>query len=852
MTKEEASNKYLEYLEGHIGNVKEAFNLFCTLDIPFIKENEKELAHIMEEHDLSKYDEPEWTAYIHHFYPTCNEDSLKTEEFEQACRHHIQNNPHHWDYWVIDGKLMDDIDEHEYKLYCVERCADWAAMGIQNNNSPLEWYLANKENIIMPDYGYELCEEILKAIPKDYDLSFHGTRNDGKPERDMIKENLDLTKTTYTEEQRQNVIAKTKENMSNHRYAKYIDFVSLDILDDIKDYDREIRPNQSQESFEELFNAILANGITEPGFIVYNPNNGHLKLGEGNHRLLICKILKLDSMPVWCSRSNYMEDGVKYVNPENITPYCLGALGENIYADPMNPKYLGEPFGPNFDGNTYLETLNEDIGLNREYIKKLGKRAKRSKTSNTAEINTSMTNHDRQLDEYGNSGYVGQSKSVRAYEAEDNDKYTATECDKLLGVKPGATKACLVPSEWHHTGSYYKETDYYDIRLLLAIKDNDEEVISEYDEDEIKKAKESLEELKSWRKPELTSKTYKADVEWLTWSGTRKHPKATKHSVKNTDVEERGSYYYFNDEYGIPTKKMIGSNGTYVHKLDESTLNEAKASQLRNKTKMEDPARVKKSRNVKTTYIGMSKFGVLNFKTTSESRSGYHYQTIEFQSLKPFEDIIKKNGEIMPMDVKNIIDSQDINVYCSDESFTYWAWYHQAYQNDYAYIDDAIPDLNKRLQAPKVNNVRLAGALCKHLYSVLDYIMKPFVLLAISEDMNNFLNKKQDKYSKQTVATQNWYDAVKQWTSDDAQEYLGLTREQIIMDLSKTIKVDPEVNLDDFVDDLVKDAIAKNKKKIDPKLERDIVDRVIDELNLDDEYNKLKPEEVEDSEENIE
>ena len=715
MTNNEANEKYLEYLEGHIGNVKEAFDILCKLDIPFIKENKNELLSIVSSHDESKYEEPEWSAYLHHFYPTCDEDSLKTEEFEEACRCHIQNNPHHWDYWVEDGKLIDDIDEHEYKLYTVERLCDHMAMSIQNNNKPADWYYANKEHIIMPDYGYEFYEDMLAKIPEDYDLSFHGTRNDGEPERDMIKENLDLTKTTYTEEQRQNVIAKTKENMSNHRYAKYIDFVSLDILDDIKEYDREVKPGQSQESFEELFNAILVNGITEPGFIDYNPNNGHLKLAEGNHRLLVCKILKLDSMPVWCSRSNYMEDGIEYVNPENITPYCVGALDENIYADPMNPKYLGEPFGPNFDGNTYLETLTEDVGLNKDYIKTLGKRAK-----------------------------VGNNNSAVSISFKDAIK------DEYIGGD----------------GAY-----------MIELNDG-------------------------WRDP--------AGNNYIWAKNKREAHQILKSCTK-----------------------------------DKDSLNEAKASQLRNKTKSEDPARVKKSKNVKTTYIGMSKFGILNFKTTSESRNGYHYQTVEFQSLKPFEELIKKNGKIIPTDVEKAFNEQDINVYCSDESFTYWAWYHQAYQNDYAYIDDAIPDLGKRLQAPKVNNVRLAGALCKHLYSVLEYITRPFVLLAISDDMNNFLNQKSHKYAKQTVATQNWYDAVKQWTSEDALEYLGLTKEQIIMDLSKTLKVNPTINLDDFVDDLVKDATLKRKDDIDPKLERDIANKVIDELDLEAEYENLKPEEVE-------
>ena len=186
------------------------------------------------------------------------------------------------------------------------------------------------------------------------------------------------------------------------------------------------------------------------------------------------------------------------------------------------------------------------------------------------------------------------------------------------------------------------------------------------------------------------------------------------------------------------------------------------------------------------------------------------------------------------------------------ESWSYWAWYHQAYQNDYAYIDDNIPDLDKRLQAPKVNNVRLQGALCKHLYSVLEYITRPFVLLAISDDINKYLKGEEDKYHKQTAATQNWYDAVKQWTSEDATEYLGMTKEQILADLSKTIKIDSEIDLDEYVDDLVKDAMKKNKNNPDPKLERQIADKVKEELDLEDEYNKMKPEEVDTDEENIE
>lgn len=101
-------------------------------------------------------------------------------------------------------------------------------------------------------------------------------------------------------------------------------------------------------------------------------------------------------------------------------------------------------------------------------------------------------------------------------------------------------------------------------------------------------------------------------------------------------------------------------------KKEEEVLQEAKFSQLRNKTQIEDPERIKRGKDVKTAYIGMSKFGILNFKTTSRSRPGhYHYQIIEFKDLEPFNKAIKKNGKVMPIDIKSAIQNEDINIMCT-------------------------------------------------------------------------------------------------------------------------------------------------------------------------------------------
>ena len=482
MTQEQSIEKYKEYLTGHIGNVAKALEVLATLDIPYVTEHIEELREIVKEHDASKYEEPEWSAYLHHFYPTNDEEAMMEEEFENACRHHIRANKHHWNYWCDeDNNLIEDIDEEEYKLYTIERICDWLSMAAQHDEGPTEYWNANKDYIVQPDYARELCDEIFPKIPEDF----------GK---DMWK-------------------------------------------------------------------------ITR---------------GE-----------------------------------------------------------LDEDFLP----------------MNKDVVDSLGDRVKRSKTSNTIEIDTQMTNHDKQL-------------------------------------------------------------------------------------------------------------------------------------------------------------------------------NEMKLSQIKQKSKNQDPERISRSRKVKSTYLGMSKFGILNFKTTSQSRNGHHYQTVEFKDMKPFEDIVKAGKEIMPMDVKKQLQEQDVNVWCTDESFAFWAWAHQAYKNDFLYMDDRIPNLKKAIQAPKVNNVRLNGGACKHILSVIDYVMKPFVLLAISEDMNKFLaGNKEDKFSKQSVATQNQYDMVAQWDWSEMEEYIGKSRIEIMSDISKTLQIIPNTDKGDIITDIVGEALPNE----DQGMKRQIVDQLENLIDNEDE-----------------
>jgi hypothetical protein len=723
MTQEEAKKKYLEYLEGHIGNVREAFDLLCSLDIPFINENKDKLQTIIDNHDKSKYDEPEWTAYLHHFYPTCDEDSLKTEEFEEACRHHINQNPHHWDYWMSEGELREDIDELEYKLYTVERLCDHMAMSIQNDNSPADWYFANKECIKMPDYGYDLYEELLEALPKDYDLSFHGTRTDGKPERETVNEDAidDYIKSLEIDED--SILNNYKTQISNH--YKYIRQVGRKINKAKYDVERN-RLKKKQDFYKEVYKR--------------------------------------------------------------------------------------------------LKSLKEELGLNDKVVLRLGKRVKRSKTSNAIEIDTQMTNHDKQLKESSSIIYGYRSISK-------NEFFKLLDGETIKGTFDNSQEKQTTSNAANVVAFYKNKYRWKDARHVFFIK-------CKFNESDI---------------VDTGIGTYYASKDFAktkVWTGRRGNTEyqldefyVSEYNLDNVVAFDYEALSLFNDDYqkmftdsltqkGIPALtesvelenlvcNALRKDGEEY--LEKTTLTEMKLSQIKQKSRNQDPERINRSKKVKTTYIGMSKFGILNFKTTSQSRNGHHYQTVEFKDMTPFEEIIKSGAKVMPADVKKQLQEQDVNVWCTDESWAYWAWAHQAYKNDFLYIDDRIPNLKKAIQAPKVNNVRLNGGACKHILSVIDYCTRPFVLLAISDDMNKFLAGTQDdKMQKQTVATQNQYDMVANWDWSDIEEITGLSRIQIISDISKTLQVVPKASQGDIITDIVGEALPQE----DQGVKREIVNRV--------------------------
>lgn len=135
------SEKYDEYLTKHINAVSECYKLLTGNYLQ--RDYDDRICH-----DRSKYSEDEYKAYDEYFYPLSNENEpYKKIKFDYAWLHHIHNNPHHWQYWV----LIND-EEGTYPLpiplmYIEEMVADWGSFAYQKKDGDelIKWYEANRD-----------------------------------------------------------------------------------------------------------------------------------------------------------------------------------------------------------------------------------------------------------------------------------------------------------------------------------------------------------------------------------------------------------------------------------------------------------------------------------------------------------------------------------------------------------------------------------------------------------------------------------------------------------------------------------------------------------------------------------
>ena len=161
---------YDQYLAEHIGNVNKG--LHWMLDNLGLSQEEKsaiETAMVSFNHDESKYSTEEYNAYDQYFYGG-NRSYKVVQDFNYAWLHHIHNNPHHWQYWVL---LEDDpVSNLPYKTlpiplpYIFEMIADWWSFSWKSGNlfGIFEWYGEHRDKQYIDPNSRMILERILEKI----------------------------------------------------------------------------------------------------------------------------------------------------------------------------------------------------------------------------------------------------------------------------------------------------------------------------------------------------------------------------------------------------------------------------------------------------------------------------------------------------------------------------------------------------------------------------------------------------------------------------------------------------------------------------------------------------------------
>ena len=166
------SIEYDNYINQHVQNVLNAAEWLrrnIDLDIPPMIDGHRTGLF---NHDQSKWEKEEYDAYDAYFYGGRKTKEVK-KTFNYAWLHHIHNNPHHWQYWVLinddpeDGTVALDIP---YR-YAIEMICDWWSFSWSDGNlyEIFDWYNKHKDRMILSKNTRELVEDILDQIRKKLD-----------------------------------------------------------------------------------------------------------------------------------------------------------------------------------------------------------------------------------------------------------------------------------------------------------------------------------------------------------------------------------------------------------------------------------------------------------------------------------------------------------------------------------------------------------------------------------------------------------------------------------------------------------------------------------------------------------
>lgn len=137
--------KYTDYINEHISNINKAFNQYGEYLANILEIDLYELQMVIQNHDKSKFSKNEFSGYANYFFAGSNEEKeINKPDMDVAWLHHMNNNQHHPEYWIL--RDSDGIRPLEMPdIYIAEMILDWTAMGYKFNNTAYDWFNKKEE-----------------------------------------------------------------------------------------------------------------------------------------------------------------------------------------------------------------------------------------------------------------------------------------------------------------------------------------------------------------------------------------------------------------------------------------------------------------------------------------------------------------------------------------------------------------------------------------------------------------------------------------------------------------------------------------------------------------------------------
>jgi hypothetical protein len=166
------SIQYDNYLTNHKNNVYRGYKWISENLPDILKPDVSYEYQLTYGHDASKSSDREYHAYDAYFYGR-NRSYQVVQEFNHAWLHHIHNNPHHWQHWVLindnpnEGEIILDM----HHLYIIEMICDWWAFSWAKGNlyEIFSWYDEHKDYMKLSDKTRKTVDDILAKIKTKLD-----------------------------------------------------------------------------------------------------------------------------------------------------------------------------------------------------------------------------------------------------------------------------------------------------------------------------------------------------------------------------------------------------------------------------------------------------------------------------------------------------------------------------------------------------------------------------------------------------------------------------------------------------------------------------------------------------------